>query len=96
VARLDQLDAIVLGISVDSHWANTAFAKQLGLSFPLLSDWDREASKAYGVLLSPSGYSHRALFVVDKLGRLVQETILEDIAEIPDLEKAIDALKALD
>ena len=95
VARLEQLGAIVLGISVDSHWSNSAFARELGLSFPLLSDWDRNASEAYGVLLSPSGYSCRALFVVDKQGRLVHQTILEDIEEIPDLEKAIDALKTL-
>ena len=44
--RFEAADAVVFGISVDSHWANGAFARQLGLRFPLLSDWKREASAA--------------------------------------------------
>ena len=43
----------VYGISVDSYHANAAFARSLGLSFPLLSDWNREVSRAYGVLFAP-------------------------------------------
>src|SRR2546426_7875574 len=42
------LGAVVLGVSVDSHWANTAFAQKLGLAFPLLSDFKRVASADYG------------------------------------------------
>lgn len=94
--RLEELGATVMGISVDSHWSNSAFARHLGLSFPLLSDWDREASKAYGVLFSPAGFSHRALFLVDRQGRLVHKSILEDLDEIPELENVIRALKKLD
>src|SRR5262249_9816189 len=63
-ARFPALDAVVLGVSVDSHYANTAFAERLRLSYPLLSDFKHEASAAYGVMLSESGHSGRAVFVV--------------------------------
>src|SRR5437867_4101472 len=44
--EFEQLNAVVLGISVDSHYANEAYGRHLGLSFPLLSDFKREASTA--------------------------------------------------
>src|SRR4029078_53531 len=44
LAAFAALDAVVYGISVDSHHANTAFAKQLRISFPLLSDFHRRTS----------------------------------------------------
>ena len=94
LSRLQALDIEVFGISVDSHWSNTRFAQDLGLTFPLLSDWNREASEAYGVLLPSPGYSNRALFLVDKQCRIAYQQIQEDIQEIPDIEKVIDALKA--
>ena len=70
IARFDELGATVLGISVDSHHANTAFAERLRLSFPLLSDFKREVSAAYGVLMPEAGHSGRAIFVVDRQGRV--------------------------
>lgn len=96
--RFEQAGAAVFGISVDSHYANTAFAKSLGLSFPLLSDWSREASTAYGVLVPTSAYSDRALFVVDREGRIAWREISEnrgDVAQIPSVEKALAVLAAL-
>jgi peroxiredoxin len=96
--RFDAAGAAVLGISVDSHHANTAFAKSLGLDFPLLSDFSREASAAYGVLVPAAGFSGRALFVVDRDGRIAWREISEnmgDVAQIPSVEKALAALAAL-
>jgi peroxiredoxin len=58
----------VLGVSVDSTWSNRAFREQLGVEFPILSDWKREAAAAYGLLDSNSGVARRATFVVDKTG----------------------------
>src|SRR5512144_1279791 len=69
--RLRALDAEVLGISVDSHYANEAFAKQLRLSFPLLSDFRRQVSAAYGLLNQDAYFSNRALILVDKQGTIV-------------------------
>jgi peroxiredoxin len=58
----------VLGISVDSSPSNRAFAKQEGIDFPLLSDFQRTVSKAYGILNDERGFANRTTFVVDKDG----------------------------
>ena len=58
----------ILGVSVDSTWANRAFREQLGVQFPILSDWKKEASRQYGLLDENSGVARRATFVVDKKG----------------------------
>jgi peroxiredoxin len=98
VAEFERLEAVVFGISVDSHHANTAFAKQLGIGFPLLSDFDRRACAAYGVLDSRRGTSGRAVFVIDKRGTVVYRdvsTAPQDPTQIPSSERALEALRAL-
>src|SRR2546426_5899139 len=55
LSRFEELDAVVLGVSIDSHYANTAFARQLGLTFPLLSDFNRQVSSQYGMLNAEVG-----------------------------------------
>ena len=66
----NKLNAIVLGISVDSPWANGSFAKEYDLKFDLLSDINREVSKKYDVVFSGlggiEGYTcaNRAVFIV--------------------------------
>jgi peroxiredoxin len=93
--RFEAADAVVLGVSVDSHWANGAFARSLRLGFPLLSDWKREASAAYGVLIPDAGFSGRASFLVDKQGRILWREISDDpgsVDGVPSLEAALAAL----
>lgn len=58
----------MLGISVDSPAANAAFAKQIGVTFPLLSDMKRQVSKEYGILNDKMDVANRTTFVVDKNG----------------------------
>jgi len=58
----------VLGISVDSSPANRAFARQIGVTFPLLSDFNRKVSTEYGVLNTQHGFANRTTFVIDKQG----------------------------
>jgi peroxiredoxin len=96
IARFRALDTEVLGISVDSWYSNQEFARKLGLSFPLLSDFDRAASAAYGMLMPAKGYSGRALFVVDKQGRVVWREIAPTPTEIPSTEDALAALEGLE
>tara|TARA_Y100000590_G_C15469638_1_gene919682 strand:+ start:359 stop:826 length:468 start_codon:yes stop_codon:yes gene_type:complete len=63
-------NATVLGISVDSPWANGGFSKKYNLEFDLLSDLDREVTKKYDVLFQGLGgiedytCSNRAVFIV--------------------------------
>jgi peroxiredoxin len=59
LASFEKADTQVFGISVDSHWSNAAFARSLGLGFPLLSDWRREASEAFGMLRCRESEDHK-------------------------------------
>ncbi len=65
-------DAQVLGISVDSSWTHAAFKKELGLTYPLLSDFNPrgEVAKKYGLFLDESGITARATVIVDKRGKV--------------------------
>ena len=93
IDRIRALEAVVLGVSVDSHHANTAFAERLRLSFPLLSDFKRRTSADYGVLIEESGHSGRAMFVVDKRGRVAYKDVSPTPAEIPSNERLLAALE---
>jgi glutaredoxin-dependent peroxiredoxin len=72
LTKYNQLGVSVLGISVDGPFSNKAFKDANNINFPLLSDYNREAVKAYGVVLDNfaglKGYtaSKRAVYVLDK------------------------------
>ena len=74
MAKLDASDTVVFGISIDSPAANAAFAKQLGVTFPLLSDMNRKVLTEYGILKKYDvkgdeyEWADRTTFVVDKNG----------------------------
>ena len=95
--RFRGYDAQVLGISVDSGPCNTAWAKSLGgLSYDLLSDFEPkgEVARAFGAYRAADGISERALFIVDKEGRIAYKDI-HDIADQPDNEDLFDVLRNL-
>ncbi len=58
----------MLGISVDSSPSNKRFAEDIGVKFPLLSDFKRKVSKEYGILDDERHSARRATFVLDKQG----------------------------
>lgn len=68
IAKFETTDTQVFGMSVDSIPANREFAKQLGVTFPLLSDFKRQVVKDYGVFNEEQGFGNRATFVIDKEG----------------------------
>ena len=87
----------MLGISIDSVPCNTAWAKSLGgITYDLLSDFEPkgEVARKYGAY-RPEGYSERALFVVDKEGKIAYKDI-HDIGDQPDNEDIHDLLRKLD
>jgi len=95
--RFKGYDAQVLGISVDSVPCNTAWAKSLGgLSYDLLSDFHPKGAvaKAYGAYREADGISERAIFIVDKEGKLAFVDI-HDIADQPDNEDLLAVLRKL-
>lgn len=75
MAKLAAADTIVFGISVDSPYANAAFAKQIGVTFPLLSDMKTQVMLDYGIMMRPKQvgnyeyqWAQRTTFVIDKNG----------------------------
>jgi peroxiredoxin len=85
-------NTVILGMSVDSTWANEAFAEKLGVKFPILSDANREVSKSYGVWNEQGLVSNRSTFVIDKNG-VVQKEFLA--AEALDPNKSLEACALL-
>ena len=67
--RLDELDATVLGISPQTVESHKRFAREYELTVPLLSDPERQAIRAYGVL-GPAGLVRRSIFIVDPSGHI--------------------------
>jgi len=95
--RFDAADTTVLGLSVDPQPAKAAWAKVLGsVSFDLLSDFHPhgEVAKKYGVFREQDGISQRAVFLVDKQGKVVWARTY-DIPEQPHNAEVFDALKSL-
>ena len=69
IAKFEAHDTQVFGVSVDSIPANREFAKQIGVTFPILSDFaKRSVVKDYGLFNEDGGYGNRATFVIDKDG----------------------------
>ena len=96
--QFEALNTAVFGVSVDSHYANEAFARSLNLTFPLLSDFKREAMTAYGVLNAQAGYSGRAVFAIDKQGRIIHKDVAAnpgDMAQVPSVDRVLQALRAV-
>jgi len=91
---LVKLNTQILAASIDSTWTQKAFAKELGVKFPLLSDFGRKASALYGSLYEDKGFAKRTVFVVDKQGRIAYERQYEP-AQQPDINEALAALKKL-
>ncbi len=96
MARFNELDAQVFGISVDSVWAHKAFARQMGITYPLLADFHPKGAvaQAYGTYLAENGISSRTIFVVDRKGKIA-ETYGVDIPEVPEVERVIEAVQKL-
>ncbi len=99
LADYDALDAQVLGISVDSPFAQEAWAKENDITIPLLSDFNKEVSAAYGSqfedLIGFKGVAKRSAFVVDKSGVVRFASVSDDPTELPDFDAIKACLQAL-
>src|ERR1700722_11294913 len=73
--RLEATDTQVLGVSVDSAFANKTFADQIGVTFELLSDWGGEDIREYGVYLSKYKTPRRLIFLIGKDGKILEEQV---------------------
>lgn len=94
--RWKEMDAEVIGISVDSPFANQKFAEECGATFPIVSDFNREAVRAYDVLNEDyyglEGVAYRSAFVVARDGTIVYAWETEDAGVMPDFEEILEAV----
>lgn len=90
-------DTEVAGISVDNAWSLGAFAKQLGIDYPLLADFFPQGAVAqkYGVFLDKAGVSGRAIIVIDKQGKVRHIDVTPTPVEIPDEAAALACARSL-
>jgi len=104
LSAYSELDAKVLGISGDNPFAQEAWAQKEGIGVQLLSDYEHEAAKAYGVAyeqflpevnLIMGGVPKRSAFVIDKAGVVRHVDIKESPKELPDFEAVKKALEGL-
>lgn len=89
IATYNNANAQVFGISVDSLFTLGKFKEEQRLNFPLLSDFNKEVSTAYGSLytefvLGMKGVSKRSAFVIDKDGIVQYAEVLENAGEQPN------------
>ena len=98
LAKLNKINAQVYGISVDTFFALKAFGDQQHLNFPLLSDFNKQVIRDYGVfnedMIGLKGIAKRAVFVVDKNGVVSHREVLDDARNEPDYEKVYKAVAA--
>lgn len=98
MAQLNDANAVVLGISPDQPFAQDAFAKANGITFPLLFDMHLEAAEAYGIKLENFAFvdgwtaNNRALFLVDEEGTLTWSWIPPHPGHEPDYEAVLAQL----
>jgi peroxiredoxin len=93
------INAAVLGISVDSPFTLAKFKEDQSYQFPLLSDFNKEVSQAYGAfydefVFNLKGVSKRAAFVVDETGKISYAEVLENAGDLPDFEAIKQVLGA--
>ncbi|MBI3819268.1 MAG: redoxin domain-containing protein [Planctomycetes bacterium] len=97
ISKYNDLRAQILGVSVDNPFAQKAWAKENKLNFPLISDFNKDMSRAYGAmyeeLIGFKGVSKRSAFVIDKKGVVQFAWVSDDAKQLPDFN-AIQACLA--
>jgi len=88
--------AELLGISVDGAWCHEAFAKDRHLHFPLLADYEPkgEVAKRYGAYRDGDGFCERALFVIDRKGKIFW-SYCSPVAVNPGADGILQALEEM-
>ncbi len=104
IGEYEALDAKVFGISGDNHFAQEAWAQKSGIILPLLSDYEHNVAKAYGVAyeqflpeanLIMGGVAKRSAFVIDKSGVIQYAEVQDHPKDLPNFEAVKAALQSL-
>src|ERR1700746_3565360 len=99
LAELERAHAQVYGISVDTFFALKAFHDQQKFTFPLLSDFNKQVIREYGVfnedMIGLKGIAKRAVFVIDKTGVIRYREVLDDARNEPNYQKVLASVASL-
>ena len=96
-AEFEEAGAHAMGISRDSPWTHISWMQALDLNFPLLSDWNAQAVRGFGVAHSFRGFedvADRTAFLIDRDGT-VRAAWRYETAEVPDFDELLAAARAL-
>ena len=96
-AQFEEAGVQAAGVSRDSPWTHIAWMQALDLNFPLLSDWNAEAARDFGVAQDYHGFqdvAQRTAFLVDRSGT-VRGAWRYETAEVPDFDELLSAARAL-
>src|SRR6202790_3448970 len=94
--QFEDLDAQVLGLSVDSVWSHKAYADKMGIQYPLLADFQPRGAVAekFGFYLADKGITGRAVVIIDKDGKIAWAKDV-GIPNVPDMKEVAQALEQL-
>lgn len=100
IATYQGLNAEIVAISVDSPYTLARFREEQRLPFPLLSDFNKEVSTAYGSLyetyrMNMKGVSKRSAFVIDSKGIIQYAEVLDNAGEVPNFEAIRETLQKI-
>ncbi len=95
----NDMDAQVLGISVDGIFSHAGFKKANDIQFPLLSDWEKTTIREYGIVLPDLAgmkeVAKRSVFVVDRDGKLAYVWVSDNPGILPNFDEVKEAVRAL-
>ena len=96
IPAIEAAGGSAVAIAVTATFSQQQFARDLQLSYPLLSDWNREVSQAWGVAYTEwkghRGVAKRSVFVVDRAGVVRYRWVTDDALQLPDITEAVAAL----
>ena len=94
--QFEQLDAAVLGLSVDSVWSHKAFAEKMNIKYSLLADFHPRGAVAsqYGMYIADKGITGRAIAIINKAGNVAWFRQY-DIPQLPDVKEVAAALASV-
>ncbi|ONN27078.1 alkyl hydroperoxide reductase [Thermosipho affectus] len=93
IAKFNNLNAKVFGISVDTPFSNKAFAEKNRLNFTLLSDFGGKVSEKYGgvhknfIDIENYTVSKRAVYIIDESGKIIYDWVSDDPGKEPPYEE---------
>jgi peroxiredoxin len=93
LTRLEAADTQVLGVSMDSPFSNKAWAEQINVTFPLLSDWGGDVTKEYGLYSPKYKAARRVNYLIDKDGKVAEMQLDNDAIDPSKVVVACEARK---